>query len=689
MHPHEQISYGRHSALRVYVTLEDNIMTFESVWNFKTSSAVVAMESAVNSLQFNSALELFLQTVVLTHLSVHYSVCVIRAIQEDIRLQFPRATVTLALEEFNTSRSFEELLVSSINAGCEGFLVMEDALFPFLDSFRSAHEAAYFRASNKRIIVVTRLGESERKRLLQHDSMEVTPNILLVTPNVSAGTVELYTTQLSPAEPRGVSANLTLIDQISVKIGQGVLPDSVRIFPDKLSNMQGRRVRLSTLPYPPCAVANEVPLGQGNARSIGPANYSLQADGTEILMILELCRRHNCTLEIELVANSEWGQVYPNGSSDGLIGSLIDRRSDVAVAAIYRWYNWYKYVTMSAYTGRSGISCLVPRPRLLPFWQTPFLSFPANLWLMVCVSFCVGTTAVFITERARQYVRPPCGTSSAERYQLPDAIFFMLSLYVEQSVPLPNDMMAGTILLSFLLFGGFMVGNSYAGALASVMTIPRYEKSIDTRADFAASAMKWSGPTVAWMNSLLMAEQPELVAIRNRYEVHDDTTLARFSHTRRDMGYVHERLQYGSYALESFIDINATRLLQPLKEDVFWEQIITACSKTWPLMGFYDDLILRVQQNGILRYWELGSVIRNMGLEIQRNLADARVHDADHEPVKLLIAHFLGVFFILFVGLTLATVTFIVELVVSRTNAGIAGQPSVPIGTISVPSGTN
>uniref|UniRef100_A0A182YM20 Ionotropic glutamate receptor C-terminal domain-containing protein n=1 Tax=Anopheles stephensi TaxID=30069 RepID=A0A182YM20_ANOST len=574
------------------------------------------------------------------------------------------------MEHSDTPRTFEDTFVSSIDAGCEGFLVLEDALFPFLDHFRSAHEAASFRAPNKRIVAITRLGASERERMLQHDTMEVTPNILLVNPDASSGTIELYTTELSPAEPRGILANLTLIDRIRADADEVLLPDSIRKFPDKLTDMQGRRVRLSTLPYPPCTVANEVPPGQGNARSTVPANYSLQADGTEILMVLELCRRHNCTLEIELVANSEWGQVYPNGSSDGLIGSLIDRRSDVAMAAIYRWYNWYKYVTMSAYTGRSGASCLVPRPRLLPFWQTPFLSFPPSLWLMVCVSFCVGTTAVFLTERARQYVRP--GRESSERYQLPDAIFFMLSLYVEQSVSLPNDMMAGSILLSFLLFGGFMVGNSYAGALASVMTIPRYEKSIDTRADFAASGMKWSGPTIAWMNSLLMAEQPELVTIRNRYEVHDGDTLARFSHTRRDMGYVHERLQYGSYALESFININATRLLQPLKEDVFWEQIITACSKTWPLMGLYDDLILRVQQNGILRYWELGSVIRNMGLEIQRNLANARVHDADHEPVKLLIAHFLGVFFILFVGLTLATVAFIGEHVVFRAKKGRA-----------------
>nr|XP_049466728.1 glutamate receptor ionotropic, kainate 5-like [Anopheles coluzzii] len=642
------------------------------------------MELCTDLLHFTSAFQLFLQTLALTHLSGHYSVCVVRSIHDDVRLEFPRAIVTVTLEApaNTTDTTFGDRLVRSINAGCEGFMVLEGALFPFLDHFRSAHEAAYFRAHNKRIIATVGLGPVERERLLQHDTMEVTPNMLLVEVNESEGMVGLYTTKLSPQEPRGIVAELMLLERFC--LGEELLlglPESIRKFPDKLIDMEGRRVRLSTLPYPPCSVANEVPLGEGNARSTVPANYSLQADGTEILMVLELCRRHNCTLEIELVANSQWGQVYPNGSADGLIGSLIDRRSDVAVAAIYRWYNWYQYMTMSAYTGRSGVSALVPRPRLLPYWQTPFLSFPPSLWLMVAVSFCVGTVAVFLTEHARHHIRP-LSRSTSHNNRLIDSIFFMVSLYVEQSVPLPNSLLAGSMLLTFLLFGGFMIGNSYAGALACVMTIPRNEKSIDTRADFAASGMKWSGPTVAWMNSLLMAEQPELVTIRDRYEVHGGDTLARYSHTRRDMGYVHERLQYGSYALESFINLNATRLLQPLKEDVFWEQIVTACSKTWPLMGHYDDLILRVQQNGILRYWELGSVIRNMGLEIQRNLANARVQDSDHEPVKLRMAHFLGVFFILFVGLSLASVIFVAELVMFRANSNLTTKQKVEVESV-------
>lgn len=71
-----------------------------------------------------------------------------------------------------------------------------------------------------------------------------------------------------------------------------------------------------------------------------------------------------------------------------------------------------------------------------------------------------------------------------------------------------------------------------------------------------------------------------------------------------------------------------------------------------------------------------------MGLEIQRNLANARVQDSDHEPVKLRMAHFLGVFFILFVGLSLASVIFVVELVVYRANSNLTTKQKVKVESV-------
>ncbi|KFB39240.1 AGAP008759-PA-like protein [Anopheles sinensis] len=602
---------------------------------------VTVMDSLLSSLEFTSALHLLLNTVLVTHLSEHHSVCVIRGHQDDIRLNFSRPTVNLLVDASSSLDAFSYHVVQAIDAGCEGFVLTESTLFPFLDTFRSAHEAASFRASNKRIIVVTPLEPSDRHRLKNHETMEVIYTILFLVTNATERTVELYRTEIFFAEPRATLVELVRMDSFIIE--EPFSPPNVSgFFPVKSTNLRGQRLRLATLPYPPFAVVKEVPLGTGNARSVRPSNHSYQADGAELLMLLEFCDRYNCTLEIEVFPEGAWGSVYPNGSSDGMVESIIARQTDVTVAAVYQWYNWYDHVWYSVYTGRSGVSLFVPRPRLLPHWQTPFLAFPLSLWLMVSVSFCAGTTAVFVTERFRHRIRYPDG--SRQRYRLLDAIFFMVSLYVEQSAPLHNDMIAGTMLLSFLLFGGFMVGNSYAGALSSVMTVPRYEKSIDTRADFLAAGMKFVGSTPVWIFTLSLSVQPDIIKLRNSYEVYDISTLAKFVHTRNDLGYIHERMQYGSFCLESFIDLYGSRHLQPLKQEVFFEISITACSKTWPMKGLYDDLVLRVQQTGIFRTWEQGSTFRTMGQEIQRNLADARVHDFDNDPVKLEMAHFLGVF---------------------------------------------
>lgn len=61
------------------------------------------------------------------------------------------------------------------------------------------------------------------------------------------------------------------------------------------------------------------------------------------------------------------------------------------------------------------------------------------------------------------------------------------------------------ILISFMLLSGVVLSNSYAGGL-SVLTIPRYEKSLETIHDFAQSPYRWGDPAIAWILSLVDAE---------------------------------------------------------------------------------------------------------------------------------------------------------------------------------------
>lgn len=51
------------------------------------------------------------------------------------------------------------------------------------------------------------------------------------------------------------------------------------------------------------------------------------ADGIEILVFREFCRRYNMTLNISIVDDG-WGDVYPNRSATGLYAGIMADRLD-------------------------------------------------------------------------------------------------------------------------------------------------------------------------------------------------------------------------------------------------------------------------------------------------------------------------------------------------------------------------
>ncbi|KFB34835.1 AGAP012951-PA-like protein [Anopheles sinensis] len=637
----------------------------------------------LQSIAFQKSLQRFLAHLLAVYYTEYRSVCIVRTPSEDIHqvgeLPLLLPQFNLVLESVDSDgmddgmHQSRLLLQQAIDvASCGGFVVTGDALFPLLERFYDAHTGAIVQPDDKRLIgVIANLDEAKvREAFLANDILESLVNVLLVVPNEPAGTARVHTTHLRKAFPIGTTIELVQIGDELVLIGNDTTKPFPAIpewdyFPDKLSNMEGRRVRVATLYYPPCTTWAEVPLGEGNAMDMDDTSHALQVDGFELILTLEFCRRHNCTLEF--VLGTDWGNVLKNGTTTGLIGDMAQQRADLVLAAIYEWHSWWQLLSITTPIGISSVTCLVPRPHLLPFWQTPFLSFPPSLWLMVGVAFVVGILATFVTDLCRhRLTRNGATGESPSNHLLLDAFFFMFSLYVEQSARLRNDLVTAVILLATLLFGGFMIGNSYAGSLASIMTLPRYEKSIDTAADFVARNMRWTGGSFAWMTSLNDATDPAVVRMRDSFEVHDDETRAQMPFTDDRMGFIFERFQHGNFGFGTRIDLNASRRLQSLTEVLFREYTGGYCSRVWPLRSAYDRFILELHQSGIFHYLELTSVIRLFGLVMQRNIANARVHEADGEPIKLSMDHFLGVFFILFFGLGLATVAFVAENIAKK-----------------------
>ncbi|XP_055546486.1 glutamate receptor-like [Wyeomyia smithii] len=442
-----------------------------------------------------------------------------------------------------------------------------------------------------------------------HPNIVELPNTIFVCPtDREDDSVLLYTMRLS--NNNGTRGTVDV----------SIWPTAVDHPPDAIDNMRGTAIRLCTLMYPPYVYYSELTdPEQANARydpKYKQDDLPLFLDGTEVMLLLEFCRKHNCTIEASFDEVSLWGEVFDNHTGTGLLGAVVERRADIAMAAIYFWRQPYKFAAYVLPISRSGITVLVPKPRMLAPWRTPFLSFSGYLWIAVFIAFCVGALAVWLIEKVRYQILRP---SNETPITISDAMLTMIGFYMEQSARMRTDMASCVCLFTSLLFAGFMVGNSYGGGLAGVMTLPQYEKPIDTTRDLAASGMLFAGGALSWIFSMLQSPQPYMQTLVKNYRIRNDDYLSMHTKTL-DLGFVGERTEFSHFVPSDFVDNEASTKLQLLKDDLYWESVTAIVTKTSPFRHALDDLIMQVKQSGIQHYWELSMANRYLHTTSQRNI---------------------------------------------------------------------
>jgi hypothetical protein len=115
--------------------------------------------------------------------------------------------------------------------------------------------------------------------------------------------IELLTLEFVGKSPSSV---ILLDVWIATDLGVGFLA-CADLFPDKLSNVQGREVRLTTFNYMPYIVLihdEQTPV----------------YDGVEFLIFMEFANKINATWKLVLDEDNFWGTAWPNGSGNGVVG---------------------------------------------------------------------------------------------------------------------------------------------------------------------------------------------------------------------------------------------------------------------------------------------------------------------------------------------------------------------------------
>jgi hypothetical protein len=103
------------------------------------------------------------------------------------------------------------------------------------------------------------------------------------------------------------------------------------LFPDKLHNLMGKPFYITTLQYAPFVVMDN---------KSEPSVH----DGFEFRIVKEFALKHQMTIVGVYDRDNLWGEIWENGSGNGLSGLVAEDKADVAFAAVYLWVDEYRFV---------------------------------------------------------------------------------------------------------------------------------------------------------------------------------------------------------------------------------------------------------------------------------------------------------------------------------------------------------
>ncbi|XP_058817468.1 uncharacterized protein LOC131680775 [Topomyia yanbarensis] len=593
-----------------------------------------------------------LQIIVLQYFEHLHSTCFIKQSADDDllgNLIVPYPSFWLTFDEAN-----EFLFLNSIEAGCQSFVLTETVALNFLEIFESIHDQAIHRFPNKYVIVLVHPASNASiiNRLVDHKTLRDIPRFLILFPS-EVDRIDLITKKFVSGEN---DRDIIILD--SYIPSRGSFVHKRHLFPDKLQNLEGQLLRLAIFNYSPYTVWREV-YASRNSNAFYNGTTGIYVDGTEIQLFLEFCAKFNCTLEISLEEEDEWGEIFDNRTGNGIIGAVVERRADIGLGALYSWHHENLYLTLSKPISRTGVTCITPKPQLLSSWMTPLLPFSLNLWIAVLTTFVVMSIFLMLMEFLIQNVL------LEQNRPLDICTSFMTigCIFILQTVNLTvnrSTFVTQRIIMASLLFVGLMIGNIYSGGLSSLMTLPRYEQPINTVQDLADSNMHWASTHDAWTFSILMATQPTIVKLLHNFEKHPKEVLHR-SAMHQAFSFGIERLPYGHFAVGDYIDKEIAHKYHFMIEDIYFEHCVAMSSKTWPMMEHLDALILVIFQSGIQRYWEQKVISSYEDGEVQLAISTSR-HRESPGPITLQPSHLLGAFLMLAIGLVGGGVVFLFEL---------------------------
>ncbi|XP_066549590.1 glutamate receptor ionotropic, delta-1 [Amia ocellicauda] len=246
------------------------------------------------------------------------------------------------------------------------------------------------------------------------------------------------------------------------------------------NGMQGVTVKVVTLLEEPFIMVAENILGQ-------PKRYK----GFSIDVLDALAKSLGFKYEIYQVSDGKYGTQLPNGSWNGMIGELINKRADLAISAITITPERENVVDFSKRYMDYSVGILLRKPEEKINIFSLFAPFDLAVWACIAAAIPVVGVLIFMLNRM-QAVRtqnppghqPPPPTPSMST-SLHSAIWVVYGAFVQQGGDSIVSSMALRIVMGSWWLFTLIVCSSYTANLAAYLTVSRMDNTVRTFQDLA------------------------------------------------------------------------------------------------------------------------------------------------------------------------------------------------------------
>ncbi|XP_057682965.1 glutamate receptor ionotropic, delta-1-like isoform X1 [Corythoichthys intestinalis] len=246
------------------------------------------------------------------------------------------------------------------------------------------------------------------------------------------------------------------------------------------SGMQGVTVKVVTLLEDPFVMVAENILGQ-------PKRYK----GFSIDVLEALAKILGFKYDIYQVSDSKYGSQLPNGSWNGMIGDLINKKADLAVSAITITPERENVVDFSKRYLDYSVGILLRKPEEKINIFSLFVPFDLAVWACIAAAIPVVGVLIFLLNRL-QALRssaaqnaPPGQPNNNGSGSLQTAIWIVYGAFVQQGGDGVVSSVALRIVMGSWWLFTLIVCSSYTANLAAYLTVSRMDHAIRSFQDLS------------------------------------------------------------------------------------------------------------------------------------------------------------------------------------------------------------